>query len=89
MNNAITYFFIAGNIFGLEAALHLIKIINHAPTPVAESWLAFFIAGALSGWSFALMRQEEKRLQSGTFKAMLKQSRDVPAWDQAKSRSRR
>lgn len=53
------YMTISGGIFGVVAAVHIMRLIYHWPVHVAEfaipywlSWLGVGLAGSLSVWAF-------------------------------------
>jgi hypothetical protein len=57
------YRLVSGIVFGIVAILQLVRAIGEWPVqvgsyavPVAFSWIAFVVAGALSVWSFRSQR---------------------------------
>ncbi len=57
------YHVISGILFGLVAAVHLLRLVNHwslvlGPwsAPMAASWIGLIITVCLSIWSFRLMK---------------------------------
>ena len=59
-----TYRLVSGIVFGIVAIIQLVRAINEWPVqigpiavPVAFSWVAFVVAGALCVWVFRSQRR--------------------------------
>ena len=58
-----TYRLVSGVVFGIVAIIQAVRALNQWPVqigpyavPVAFSWIAFVVAGALCVWAFASRR---------------------------------